>query len=157
MYLNNTFIWKHLTFNADFIRNSISSCRSKVYRLLPQMMSDLFRYQSLCNRLSTPHVGVWMDTDIHLSATLTSNPNFIQANKVKQVLCYKRSTFSFFRVRPPSLSHIVFSFSLFPHPSLSVKFHKLKLLILFPAIDLFSLTLLLNYMCHQSYFGGMFF
>lgn len=58
---------------------------------------------------------------------------------------------SFLTLSPPSLA------PLFPHLSLSVKIHRLKLLILFPAIDLFSLTLLLNYMCHQSYFGGMFF
>lgn len=120
------------------------------------MMSYLFRYQSLYNRLSTPHVGVWMDTDIHMSASLTSTLNFIQANKETQVLCYERGTVSF---SMSGLCHsLPLSFlSLFPHPSLSVKIHRLKLLILFPAIDLFNLTLLLNYMCHQSYFGGMFF
>lgn len=121
------------------------------------MMSYLFRYQSLCNRLST---GLCRSLDGHryldLSASLTSNPNFTRANKEMQVLCYERSTVSF---SMSGLCHsLTLSFlSLFPHPSLSVKIHRLKLLILFPAIDLFSLTLLLNYMCHQSYFGGMFF
>lgn len=60
--------------------------------------------------ISTHHVWVWMDTDIHLSATLTSNPNFIQANKVKQVLCYERSAVLF----SISLPQIVFPHSLSP-------------------------------------------